>query len=148
MSVYETRLYTLRLPYYMKKEDMPGYDDVQEILRRALDTYREFGHVNYDVPEGEEDIVNAWLNTTNYCGVSVYRHEPSKVYEAWDDSIDSLCCNIKTYEEAERLLPVVKKLVYDYERDMGTPIDGVNQSIIEDSDGTFKIINKPKYYTF
>ena len=148
MKVYESRLYTLRLPFNMERDKMPDYDGVQEILRRAVETYKEFGHVNHDVPEDEEQIVNAWLNTRNYCGVSVYKHEPSTVYDAWHTSIERQCEGIISRDVAEQKGYILSVMMYDYERDMGCPIKTVEHKIIEDSDGTFKILLTPKYDTF
>lgn len=144
--MHNTGTYTLRLPYNSEHGEL-GYKEVQELLHNALKTHQEFGHVNDALNELNEQRME-YIFKPQTRGVSVYTHEVSEVYGAWRQSIDSLSRKLKTYDDAVQMMPIVKELTYDYERKMGTPIDGVTQSIIEDSDGTYKIVNKPKYYTF
>ena len=142
--MHNSKHFTLTIPYN-DEQDEPSYGDMQELLQRMVETYAEFGHVNHDESHEDEDAVQYMVKHK----VKVYDCRASRQYEDWDNSIKN-ASRCRTREEAEARLPVLYSMVYDYERSMGCPIDGVKQTIIEDSNERFpyKVVNRPKYYTF
>lgn len=141
---HQTKDFTLRIPYDTEGNE-PTDDSIQELFNKMLQTYKEFGHINFDTVDEEQEVELDYMIRHKAKAFNCYG---SSYLGEWNKSIKRLGAGFKTTEEALSIGKRIKDMVYDYERAMGCPIEGVNGSVVRQEDGTYNVVTKPKYNTF
>ena len=142
--------FELEIPY-TKDNDGKGiyHHQLGALLKRALETYIEYGHIDHEKYH-DEDYKTAELLIANSDGLKVngVRAGKDAWYENQYNKLSLLCSNFERSiaeecntdpEKLDILARVTNPFIRDYTRWLGVPLWGMTSKVVDKGDGLYKI---------